>query len=88
MKTSLITGVRRAIASARLGRERRRDGQAVPRLKSKLEALRDPLDGTPVIKEVFITSEVHSGPYADAAPELLIGYHKGFRIRGTARRAR
>jgi predicted AlkP superfamily phosphohydrolase/phosphomutase len=48
-------------------------------LKQKLEALVDPLDGQPVIKEVFLTDEIHSGPYADSAPELLIGYHKGFR---------
>jgi predicted AlkP superfamily phosphohydrolase/phosphomutase len=48
-------------------------------LKHKLEALRDPLDQSPVIKEAFLTRELHSGPYADAAPELLIGYHEGFR---------
>lgn len=48
-------------------------------LKTKLEALRDPATGEPVIKEVFLTREMHHGPYADAAPELLIGYHKGFR---------
>ncbi|MCY2958944.1 MAG: alkaline phosphatase family protein [Planctomycetota bacterium] len=48
-------------------------------LKTKLEALRDPVTGEPVIREVFLTREIHSGPYADAAPELLIGYHEGFR---------
>lgn len=48
-------------------------------LKAKLEALRDPADGQAVIKEVFITQDVHKGPYADMAPELLIGYHRGFR---------
>ena len=48
-------------------------------LKQKLEALRDPADGQPVIKEAFITHELHKGPYSDMAPELLIGYHKGFR---------
>lgn len=48
-------------------------------LKEKLEALVDPLDGQKVVKEAFITHEVHKGPYADMAPELLIGYHKGFR---------
>lgn len=48
-------------------------------LKQKLEALRDPLTGEVVVKEAFLTHEMHSGPYADAAPELLIGYHKGFR---------
>ena len=48
-------------------------------LKRKLEALRDPATGEPVVKEAFLTHEIHSGPYADAAPELLIGYHKGYR---------
>jgi hypothetical protein len=32
-----------------------------------------------VIREAFLTREIHAGPYADAAPELLIGYEKGFR---------
>ena len=48
-------------------------------LKSKLEALRDPQTGARVIREVFLTREIHGGPYADAAPELLIGYEKGYR---------
>ncbi|MBL8861211.1 MAG: alkaline phosphatase family protein [Planctomycetes bacterium] len=48
-------------------------------LKGKLEALRDPVTNEPVIREVFLTRDVHAGPYADAAPELLIGYHEGFR---------
>jgi predicted AlkP superfamily phosphohydrolase/phosphomutase len=48
-------------------------------LKQKLEALVDPARRPAVIKEVFLTREVHKGPYADMAPELLIGYHKGFR---------
>jgi len=70
----------------RKGRER--DGQVEPgpelaalcrELKAKLEALRDPATGEAVIREVFLTQELHDGPYADAAPELLIGYHRGFR---------
>jgi predicted AlkP superfamily phosphohydrolase/phosphomutase len=48
-------------------------------LKAKLEALLDPVTNEPVIREVFLTREMHDGPYADAAPELLIGYHKGYR---------
>lgn len=48
-------------------------------LKSKLEALRDPKNDAEVIKEVFLTDAIHSGPYADLAPELLIGYHKDYR---------
>jgi predicted AlkP superfamily phosphohydrolase/phosphomutase len=70
----------------RIGREREgvvRGGAELDELcrelKRKLEALRDPADGSPVIKEVFLTREIHTGPYADSAPELLIGYHKGYR---------
>ncbi len=69
----------------RVGREaqgivEKKDVDALGReLKAKLEALRDPIDGQPVIKEVFLTREIHEGPYADMAPEMLIGYHKGFR---------
>lgn len=48
-------------------------------LKDKLEALTDPQDGQSVVREVFLTRDVHKGPYADSAPELLIGYEKGFR---------
>jgi len=48
-------------------------------IKQKLEALTDPKDGASVVKECFLTRGLHSGPYADLAPELLIGYHKGFR---------
>lgn len=48
-------------------------------IKDKLEKLVDPLDGQAVVKEAFVTRQLHSGPYADAAPDLLIGYHRGFR---------
>ncbi|MCZ6597247.1 MAG: alkaline phosphatase family protein [Planctomycetota bacterium] len=48
-------------------------------LKQKLEALADPKDSKPVVREAFITDELHSGPYRDMAPEILVGYHKGFR---------
>src|SRR5438477_1158536 len=69
----------------RVGREKhgiveKRELDALCReLKANLTALRDPATGEPAIREVFLTRELHSGPYADAAPELLIGYHKGFR---------
>ena len=70
----------------RKGRER--DGQVAPgeemdalclEIKHKLEALTDPKSGNPVVKECFLTQRIHDGPYADTAPELLIGYHRGFR---------
>jgi predicted AlkP superfamily phosphohydrolase/phosphomutase len=48
-------------------------------IKAKLEKLRDPKDDALVVNEAFVTKELHSGPYADAAPDLLIGYHKTYR---------
>ena len=48
-------------------------------IKQKLEALTDPKTGKSVVREVFLTPHIHDGPYADMAPELLIGYEKGFR---------
>ncbi len=48
-------------------------------IKQKLEKLVDPKSGRKVVHEVFLTREVQDGPYADMAPELLIGYERGFR---------
>jgi predicted AlkP superfamily phosphohydrolase/phosphomutase len=70
----------------RVGRERHgivRPGEELSGLcreiKTKLEALVDPATGERIMSEVFLTRELHSGPYADMAPELLIGYRKGYR---------
>lgn len=48
-------------------------------IKGKLEKLVDPVSGEHVVKEAFVTRKIHQGPYADMAPEILVGYHKGFR---------
>ncbi len=48
-------------------------------IKGKLEALRDPKNGDAVVREAFLTKHLHDGPYADMAPEILVGYHKGYR---------
>ncbi|HTF88184.1 MAG TPA: alkaline phosphatase family protein [Planctomycetota bacterium] len=85
MKTRAFTLGLTGVFLNRVGREAqgivpKSDVEALGReLKTKLEALRDPVDGQAVIKEVFLTRELHKGPYADMAPELLIGYHKGYR---------
>jgi len=48
-------------------------------IKGKLEKLCDPKNGDRVVKEAFITHHLHSGPYADMAPEILVGYNRTFR---------
>jgi len=48
-------------------------------IKAKLEKLLDPQSGERVVKEAFLTRQIHGGPYADMAPEILVGYQRGFR---------
>ncbi len=48
-------------------------------IRAKLEKLEDPKSGKSVVKEAFPTRQLHSGPYADMAPEILVGYERGFR---------
>jgi len=48
-------------------------------LKSKLEAVRDPQTGHRAIEKVYDTARTYRGPYADEAPDLLIGYRDGYR---------
>jgi predicted AlkP superfamily phosphohydrolase/phosphomutase len=33
----------------------------------------------PVIKQVYPAQQIYRGPYKDEAPDLIVGYHKGYR---------
>ena len=48
-------------------------------LAAKLEAVRDPGNGSAVIKRVYRADEVYSGEYAGRAPDLVVGYDWGYR---------
>jgi predicted AlkP superfamily phosphohydrolase/phosphomutase len=48
-------------------------------LSERLLAVRDPLDGQPVVARVYRSDEVYSGPQSARAPDLIIGYHRGYR---------
>ncbi|MCP4799866.1 MAG: sulfatase arylsulfatase, partial [bacterium] len=67
------------------GRERRgivNQGQDREELLSEiceaLEQVKD-FDGTPAIKYAYRTDEIYHGPYTKDAPDIIIGYHRGFR---------
>jgi predicted AlkP superfamily phosphohydrolase/phosphomutase len=70
----------------RKGRER--DGIVFPadrdelieELRTKLLTIRDPEDGKPVIKHVYRTDEVYSGPNVKNAPDLIVGYYRDYRV--------
>jgi len=49
-------------------------------IAAKLANLTDPAKtNQPVIKQVYNAQRVYHGPYKDEAPDLIIGYNKGYR---------
>lgn len=66
---------------------RERDGVVDPEDKDaviediteRLLALRDPKTGEPVVAKVYRTDEIYSGPQTTNAPDLIVGYHRGYR---------
>ena len=49
-------------------------------IREKLSAWQDHERATIAINEAFDTSEIYSGPYAENAPDLIIGYNAGYRV--------
>jgi len=49
------------------------------RLKRDLEAVTDPATGRQVISNAYITSDVYPGPLPSFAPDMIIGYARGYR---------
>ncbi|MEW6145382.1 MAG: alkaline phosphatase family protein [Thermodesulfobacteriota bacterium] len=48
-------------------------------ISEKLLTIRDPKNGEQVISRVYRAEEVYSGPYLQDAPDLIVGYNKGYR---------
>jgi predicted AlkP superfamily phosphohydrolase/phosphomutase len=46
----------------------------------KLSGLVDSEQGETAITEVFDTAQLYAGPYLENAPDLLIGYNRGYRV--------
>ncbi len=71
-----------------INREDREENGAVPpeqvpdlllRLKQDLEAVTDPSTGRHVIANAYITSDFYPGPLPSFAPDMIIGYARGYR---------
>ncbi|MGD2108032.1 MAG: alkaline phosphatase family protein, partial [Phycisphaerae bacterium] len=66
---------------------RERDGIVTPderatlldEISEQLLSVRDPLDNSPVIARVDKSDDAYHGPMARAAPDLIVGYHRGYR---------
>lgn len=48
-------------------------------ISEKLLAVRDPENGERVITRIYRAEEIYSGPYLKDAPDLIVGYNRGYR---------
>jgi predicted AlkP superfamily phosphohydrolase/phosphomutase len=46
----------------------------------KLTGLVDPESGESAVKRVYIATRFYKGPYRDNAPDLIVGYRRGYRV--------
>ena len=53
--------------------------QLLRELTDRLLALRDPKNSLPIVSRVYRTSEIYSGDHSQEAPDLIIGYNRGYR---------
>ena len=47
---------------------------------SQLESERDPRDGEQVISRIDRAADIYSGPESSQAPDMIVGYNRGFRV--------
>ena len=57
------------------------EGQVIKQqIISKLSQVTDPLNGNKVITAVYDSEKLYSGPCMGVAPDLVVGYQRGYRI--------
>lgn len=57
------------------------DAQALKdEIAAKLARVVDPIDGTPMISNVYDSLKIYSGPYLSLAPDLQVGYRPHYRV--------
>jgi predicted AlkP superfamily phosphohydrolase/phosphomutase len=49
-------------------------------IAERLGAVKDPQTGVGAIKRVYQATKVYRGPYKENAPDLLVGYQRGYRV--------
>lgn len=52
----------------------------VREIASKLESFKDPQTGESPILRADVTEDVYSGDYVHLAPEIIVGYNRGYRV--------
>lgn len=49
-------------------------------IAQKLRMLVDPTNGTKAVKRAYQAPKVYRGPYKDHAPDIIVGYERGYRV--------
>ena len=49
-------------------------------LVKKFATLHDPDTGEPVVRKVYTREELYKGPYFDEAPDMVVGFERGYRV--------
>jgi len=49
-------------------------------IKERLVKVINPATNKPVLRDVFDSEEVFTGPYKENAPDLILGYNEGYRV--------
>ncbi len=52
----------------------------VREIAAKLEAFRDPATGEQVILRAAVSKDIYSGPHVAEAPDIILGFNRGYRI--------
>ncbi len=59
------------------------DGEAnqlCQEIAERLAKLVDPQCGASAVSRIYHASKIYQGPYKDAAPDLIVGYQRGYRV--------
>ncbi len=51
----------------------------VREIAQKLERVKDPLTGERIVSRAFVTKDTYQGHYVEEAPEIIVGYNRGYR---------
>ncbi|MFP4082641.1 MAG: alkaline phosphatase family protein [Candidatus Aminicenantes bacterium] len=52
----------------------------VREIARKLENLTDPQTGEKVVLHAYVAKDVYQGPYVEEAPDIIVGYNRGYRV--------
>ncbi len=55
-------------------------GGLLEEIARKLLQVRDPATGRQVVARVYKGAEIYSGPYVAGAPDIVVGYQRGYRV--------